>query len=66
MYVHFHKWLSLMLIVVVRLCCIYVIHLSHTHTDVIIALLINTSMNIFVSVAFCFILFMETIIGRFA
>ena len=30
----------------VRLCCIYVIHLSHAHNDVIVALLINTSMYI--------------------
>ena len=36
----------------VRLCCICVIHLSHTHTDVIVDLLINSSMCIYVSVAF--------------
>ena len=36
----------------VLLCCIYVIRLSHTHTDVIVDLLINSSMCICVSVAF--------------
>ena len=35
-----------------RLCCICVIHLYHTNTDVIVALLINSSMYICASVAF--------------
>ena len=38
--------------IAVRLCCIGVIHLSHTHTDVIVVSLLNTSMYICVSVAF--------------
>ena len=38
--------------IAVRLYCIYVIHLSHTHADVIVDLLINSSMYISVSVAF--------------
>ena len=38
--------------ITIRLCCICVIHLPHTYTDVIDVLLINSSMYICVSVAF--------------
>ena len=36
----------------VRLCCICVIHLSHTHTDVVVVLFINRATYICVGVAF--------------
>ena len=36
----------------VHLCCACVIHLSHTHTDGVVDLLINVSMYICVSMAF--------------
>ena len=38
--------------IVVRLCCACIIHLSRTHADVIVYLVINSSMYICVSVAF--------------
>ena len=37
---------------VVRLCCVYIIPLSHFHTDVIVDLLINSSVYICVSESF--------------
>ena len=41
----------------VSLRCVIVIYLSYTHSDVIAGLLINGSMYICFSVAFCLILF---------
>ena len=41
--------------IAVRLCCVCVIHLSHTHADVIVGLLINSSLYLCVSLVFCFI-----------
>ena len=38
--------------IAVRLCCACVIHLAHTHANVIVDLVINSSMYICVSVAF--------------
>ena len=51
--------------ITVHLCCVCVIHLSHTQTDVIVGLIINNSMYLCVSEAFVVFISCDTIIGRF-